>query len=51
MYATLEKYKDYLINIKKISKNTITAYNRDINKLIESVFGNPHIDGIVINKF
>ena len=35
MYTYLENYKEYLVNIKKTSKNTITAYNRDISKLIE----------------
>jgi integrase/recombinase XerD len=35
MYTILEKYKEYLVNIKKTSKNTITAYSRDITKLIE----------------
>ena len=35
MYTQLEKYKEYLVNVKKTSKNTIAAYNRDISHLIE----------------
>lgn len=35
MDTYLQQYVDYLVNIKKTSKNTITAYKRDINKLIE----------------
>ena len=35
MYTQLENYKEYLVNVKKTSKNTITAYNRDISHLIE----------------
>ena len=35
MYTQLENYKEYLVNVKKTSKNTIAAYNRDISHLIE----------------
>ena len=35
MDTYLQQYVEYLVNIKKTSKNTVTAYKRDINKLIE----------------
>ena len=35
MDTYLQQYVEYLVNIKKTSKNTVTAHKRDINKLIE----------------
>ena len=35
MDTYLQQYVEYLVNIKKTSKNTVTAYKRDINKLME----------------